>query len=358
MAEFITVVALMIGALMPLIDLGRPDRVLNLILYGRWQAPITWDIIAITTYLTGSVIYLYLPLIPDFALARDRISGSVSPVKALFYRTFSLGWQGTPSQKKNLHTAMGIMMLLIIPIAVSVHTVVSWIFGMTLREGWNSPLFGVFFVAGAIYSGIAALIILMFVLRKAYSLEEYITKKHFVYLAYMMAAFSVIMAYFNILEFVTAGYKLEGEAEFALDQLFTGSLAPYYWFYAIGGMVIPAVIIFVPWTRTIPGIVAAAGLVVIAMWMERYFIVVGGLRTPTMPYEPANYFPSWVEWSIMAGAFAGFALIITIAVKILPVIAIWEVAEQYEKEAAPIPGPVTGPAPAGGLVSPVGGQNA
>ena len=356
MAEFITVVALMIGALMPFIDLGRPDRMLNLFIYGRWQSPITWDILAITTYLTGSVIYLYLPLIPDFALARDRISDRVPPIKAWFYKTLSLGWQGTESQKRNLHLGMGIMMLLIIPIAVSVHTVVSWIFGMTLREGWNSPLFGVFFVAGAIYSGIAALIILMFILRKAYGLEEYLTKKHFVYLGFMMAAFSGIMAYFNILEFVTASYKLEGEAEFALNELFTGSLAGYYWFYALGGLVLPAVIIFIPWTRTIPGIVLASVLVVVAMWMERYFIVVGGMRTPTMPYTPAEYFPSWVEWSIMAGAFAGFALIITLAVKVLPVIAVWEVVEQHEKDLAK--GSVPGVEPVPGMVAPTGGLSA
>ncbi|NQW18275.1 MAG: polysulfide reductase NrfD [Chloroflexi bacterium] len=356
MAEFITVVALMIGALMPLIDLGRPDRVHHLFMFGRWQAPITWDILAITTYFTGSLIYLYLPLIPDFALARDRLGDSVSPFKRVLYRTLAIGWRGSPEQRRKLHVAMGIMMILIIPIAVSVHTVVSWIFGMTLRDAWNNPEFGVFFVAGAIYSGIAALIILMVVIRKAYHLEEYLTPKHFINLGYMLAALSLIMMYFNILEYVTEGYKLTGESEFGFNQLFTGALAPYYWFYAIGGLVIPGVIILIPWTRNIPGILVASILVVIGMWMERYFIVVGGLRTPTMPYEAADYFPSWVEWSIMTAAFAGFILIITIAVKILPVIAIWEVAEVHdEHELAArgrpieaVPPPVTAAQPAGG----------
>ncbi len=331
-AEFITVVALMVGALMPLIDLGRPDRILHLFLFGRWQAPIAWDILAITTYLTGSIIYLFLPLIPDFATARDRIGDDAKPLKRFFFRTMSLGWQGLDSQKRRLHRAMGIMMILIIPVAVSVHTVVSWIFGMMLRDSWDNPLFGVFFVAGAIYSGIGALIILMAILRKVYHLEEYVTEKHFKNLAYMMVALAAIMMYFNILEYTTVAYKLSGESEFALNQLFTGALAPYYWAYALGGLVLPLLIVAIPRTRTLNGIVVASVLVVIGMWFERYFIVVGGLRVPLMPYDPANYFPSWVEWSIMAGALALFALIITIAVRFLPLIAIWEVAEVHEQQ--------------------------
>ena len=337
MAEFITVVALMIGALFPMIDLGRPDRIHHILLFGRWQSPIIWDVFAITTYLTGSFIYLYLPLIPDLALARDKIGHRVSPMKRWFFRVFSLGWRGTVSQKRRLTVAIGIMMIIIIPVAVSVHTVVSWIFGMTLREPWNNPMFGAFFVAGAIYSGIATIIIVMAILRKAYRLEEYLTPQHFINLGYMMGALALIMIYFNILEFVTVGYKLEGEGEFHFHQLFLGTLAPYFWFYILGGMLFPAIVILIPWTRNIIGMVVASVFVDIGMWMERYFIVVGGTSLPTMPYEAATYFPKWVEWSIMAAAFAGFTLIITIAVKILPVIAIWEVAEHHEEERVTVP---------------------
>ncbi|MBI4339375.1 MAG: polysulfide reductase NrfD [Chloroflexi bacterium] len=332
MAEFITVVALSVGALMPLIDMGRPDRLQNLILFGRWQSPLIWDILAITTYLTGSILYLYLPLIPDLALARDRLSDVVAPWKRGFYRILSVGWIGTDNQKRYLVIAMTLMMLVIIPVAVSVHTVVSWIFGMTLREPWNNPMFGAFFVAGAIYSGIATIVIVMALLRKVYHLEEYITPQHFINLGYMLAGFALIMIYFNLLEFVTTGYKLAGEGEMHFRELFTGSLAPVFWFYTLGGMVLPALIIVVPWTRSILGVVVASVFVDIGMWMERYFIVVGGLRLPTMPYEPATYFPSWVEWSIMAGAFAGFCLIIAVVVKVLPIISVWEVAEHYEDE--------------------------
>jgi Ni/Fe-hydrogenase subunit HybB-like protein len=334
MAEFITVVALMIGAVMPIIDIGRPDRVHHLILFGRWQSPLIWDVIAITTYLTGSFIYLYLPLIPDFALASRRIGDRVSPIKRWFFKTLALGWRDTPRQRRNLTVALGTIMVLIIPVAVSVHTVVSWIFAMTLREPWNNPMFGPFFVAGAIYSGIASIIIVMAIIRKAYHLEEYITPQHFINLGYMLGGLAMIMMYFNAQEFVTVGYKLAGEAEEHFHTLFLGTLAPYFWTYAIGGMVAPALLILLPWTRNLPGILVASFLVDIGMFFERYVIVVGGATLPTMPYEAAQYFPTWVEWSIMAAAFATFALIITIAAKLLPVIAIWEVAEHHEQEAA------------------------
>ncbi|MBI2304745.1 MAG: polysulfide reductase NrfD [Chloroflexi bacterium] len=337
MAEFITVVALMFGALFPIIDLGRPDRVVNVVIFGRWQSPIIWDILSITTYLTGSIIYLYLPLIPDFALCRDRLGAQAPKWRQWFYQVASLGWRASPGQKQYLGIAIGMMMVLIIPVAVSVHTVVSWIFAMTLREPWNNPMFGPYFVAGAIFSGIAALIILMAALRKAYHLEEYITPQHFINLGYMLAAFVMIMGYFNASEYVTAGYKMAGEEIFHFQQLFIGPFAPFYWFYAIGGMVIPGLLILLPWTRNIWGVVVAAALALVGMWVERYFIVVGGLRVPLMPYSPASYFPTWVEWSIMAAAFAGFALVITLFVKLFPVIAVWEIAEHHSDEAVKVP---------------------
>ncbi|MEE8442157.1 MAG: NrfD/PsrC family molybdoenzyme membrane anchor subunit [Dehalococcoidia bacterium] len=341
MAEFITVVALMFGALFPIIDLGRPDRILNLFIFGRWQSPILWDMLAITTYLTGSLIYLYLPLIPDLALCRDSIAQRVSPLKRWFYTTLSLGWVGTPRQHRKLGTALGMMMIIIIPVAVSVHTVVSWIFAMTMRAGWNSTVFGIYFVAGAIFSGIATIIIVMAVLRKLYHLEEFITEKHFRYLGYLMGAFVIIMVYFNLSEHLTTGYKVaEGEG-FLLTQLMTGPYSSLFWLYIVGGLLIPAFLVFLPWTRTILGIVVASVLVDVTMWIERFLIVVPTLRVPLVPGEPASYAPTWVEWSITAAAFAGFMLVITLFSRLFPIISVWEVKEQEEKELAiqPAPGP-------------------
>jgi molybdopterin-containing oxidoreductase family membrane subunit len=337
MAEFVTVVALCVGALFPIIDLGRPDRIQNVILYGRWQSPIIWDVVAITTYLTASITYLFLPMIPDLALFRDRTTG----LRHKLYSLLSIGWSGNKSQRSLLATAVAVMMILIIPIAVSVHTVVSWIFAMNLRVGWNSTIFGAFFVAGAIFSGVATLIIIMAILRKVYHLEEYITEKHFVYLGYLLGAMALIMVYGNLSEYIVTGYKMEAGEEFHFRELFLGQFAGFWWYYVIGGLIVPPLLILIPWTRNIWGIVVAAFLVDVAMWIERYFIVVAALRVPLMPYDPRNYGPTWVEWSIIAASFALFALLITVFIKIFPILAVWEVAEQQEEAvmASPAPAP-------------------
>ncbi len=334
MAEFITVVALVCGASYVVIDLGRPDRVLNVFIYGRWQSPIIWDVLAITTYLTGSIVYLFVPMIPDLALFRDRLGGHTSRWRVWLYRTLAIGWNGNATQRRSLASAIGVLMILIIPIAVSVHTVVSWIFAMTLRVPWDSALFGAFFVAGAIFSGIGILIIVMAILRRAYHLEEYVTEKHFLYLGYLMATFAAIMIYANINEFMTHGYKLQEGVEFHFRQLFLAEFAPLFWFYLLGGLVSPIVIALVPATRNVRGFVVAAVLVTVAMWIERYFIVVTGLRVPLMPYEPASYAPTWVEWSLLAAGLALFALLITLFTKVFPIIAVWEVVEDHEATVA------------------------
>ena len=334
MAEFITVVALMVGALMPIIDLGRPDRVLNVLVFGRWQSPILWDVLAIFTYLVGSILYLYLPLIPDFALCREVLAQRAAGWRGWLYAALAVGWTGTPRQRARLALAMGLMMVIIIPVAVSVHTVVSFIFAMTLRAGWNSTVFGAYFVAGAIFSGIATIILVMAVLRRVYHLEAFIGLKQFRYLGYMLGAFTVIMAYFNLSEYLVIGYKLPQGEDVLLGSLFLGRFSPYFYSYLIGGLLVPALLVFLPWTRTVLGIVLAAVLVDVTMWIERYLIVVATLSVPLMPSAAPTYFPTWVEWSVTAGAFAGFALAITLFSRLFPVISVWEVVEQEEREYA------------------------
>ena len=185
MAEVITVAVLFIGAGYVLIDLGRPDRMLNVLLYGRYQSPLLWDATSISAYLTASTLYLYLPLIPDIAILRDR-----ARKWNFIYRILSLGWQGTAKQQKVLNRAIAIMAVLVIPIAVSVHTVVSFVFSMTLQPGWHSTIFGPYFVVGAIFSGIAVLIIVMVVFRKAFRLEAYLKEIHFSNLSLLLLVMS------------------------------------------------------------------------------------------------------------------------------------------------------------------------
>lgn len=342
MAEVITVVALMIGGLMPIIDLGRPDRIPNMLRFGQISSPIIWDFISITTYLTGSLMYLYLPLIPDIALARDRLKGRAGRIRWKLYDILSLGWEGTPRQRRYLERGISVMMILIIPIAVSVHTVVSWIFAMTLRPGWNSTIFGPYFVVGAIFSGIAGIITVMYLFRRIYHLEAYITEKHFRNLAYLLLTMGVIYLYFTFAEYLTTGYKLMEGERLLLEQLLVGEFALSFWAFVVGGLIVPMLLIALPWTRTIPLIVLASLLVNVGMWIKRFVIVVPSLAVPLMPTGWGVYLPTWVEVSITAAAFGGFALIFTLFAKLFPIVSVWEMEEGWEQErvrGVPAPAP-------------------
>ena len=194
MAEVITVVVLAIGAFHPVLDLGRPERMLNIFTAGRLQSPLLWDVSSISAYFMASTVYLYIPMIPDIAILRDR---GVWP--HWFYTFLAWGWQGTPRQRQVLDRAVSIMMILVIPIAVSVHTVISYIFAMTLQPGWHSTIFGPYFVVGAIFSGIAALLMTMIILRRIFHLERYLKLIHFDYLSRLLLVMSLVVVLLHIL---------------------------------------------------------------------------------------------------------------------------------------------------------------
>src|SRR3989339_2249592 len=197
-AEVITVLVLFFGLGNILIDLGRPDRMLYLVEAGRLQSPLLWDVTSITAYFTASTVYLYVPMIPDIARLRDQ-GGKLK----WLYSFLSWGWTGTEHQKKVLNKAINILMVMVIPIAISVHTVISYIFSMTLQPGWHSTIFGPYFVVGAIFSGIAALMIVMIIFRKVFHFEDYLKQIHFQYLGTLLLIMSIIWFYFTFSEYLT-----------------------------------------------------------------------------------------------------------------------------------------------------------
>ena len=333
MAEFMTVAALLMGGWMPLVDLGRPDRLLNLLNYGRFQSAIVWDLMAITTYLTGSLIYLYLPLIPDLALARDRLDPARHPLRHRIYSILAVGWHGDEEQWRRLARGIRIMCVLIIGVMVSVHTVVSWIFGMTLRAGWHSTIFGPYFVVGAIWSGLAAVLTGMAIFRRAFRLQGLITDRHFVRVANLLLVAGLVYAYMTTSEYLTIAYKLEPQDLGLLSALWTGPYAPLFWIYGFAGMVVPLLLLALPWTRNVPGIVVASVLVNIGMWIKRYVITVPSLALPQIPVDWRAYAPTWVEVSIVTATFAGFALLVGLIAKAMPLIPMWEMAAQMEQGA-------------------------
>jgi len=333
MAEGITVVALCIGGSMVLIDLGRPDRALNLFRYGRIQSPIVWDVLSVSTYLTGCLIYFYLPLIPDLAIVAG--TGAIGSLRRRVFRFLSLGWTGSSAEWRLLEKSISVMAVAIIPLAISVHTVVSWIFAMTLRPGWDSSIFGPYFVVGAIYSGAAAVVLAMCILRSALHLEDYLEPVHYRNLGLLLLSFSLLYLYFNVNEYLTVGYKFQGGEKLLLERLFFGDYAPYFWTVQAVGVVFPMLLmIAVLGPRryrhfTIPGLGVASFLAIIGAWAKRYLIVVPTLSSPFLPIQRvpeqwSHYSPTWVEWSITSAAFAAFLLLYTMLIKFFPVVSVWE----------------------------------
>lgn len=325
-AEVITVLVLFFGVGNILMDLGRPDRMFNIIRYPHFQSPLLWDVSSITIYLTASSIYLYLPLIPDIAILRDH-GGKWK----WFYRILALGWRGTERQHHWLEKGISIMAIIVIPVAVSVHTVVSFVFAMTIQPMWHSAIFGPYFVAGAIFSGIAALIIAMNVIRKVYHLEDYLRPVHFNNLGILLLVMTLLWFYFTFTEYLTVYYGAEPLHMNIFWSKFTGRFAPYFWGMFLFCFVIPLPILSFKRTRTPLGTLIASISVIIGMWLERYIIVVPTLTHPRLPNEQVIYNPTWVEWSILAGCISFFILLYMIFTKVFPIVSIWEVKEGRER---------------------------
>ena len=208
-AEFITVLVIGFGAVQPILDLGRPDRVLNVLLHAQAFSPLLWDVLSIGLYFTASSVYLYLPMIPDLARIRDL---EIRP--RLLYSFLAIGYNDTPAERRMLERIIAVLAVLVIPIAVSVHTVIGWIFALTLRPMWHSAIFGPYFVIGAIFSGIGALIIAMAILRRVYNLGAYFKDIHFNNMGLLLLAVSALWFYFTVAENLTVWYGGE-EVELA-----------------------------------------------------------------------------------------------------------------------------------------------
>lgn len=329
-AEAITVFALMVGAMLPLVHLGRVWKFYWIIPYpnerGLWpnfHSPLTWDFMAINTYLLSSLTYLYLPLIPDLALVRDRVSGW----RRKIYGVLALGWSGTPVQWHRLEKAISIMAVVIISVAVSVHTVVSWDFAVALAPMWHSTIFGPYFVVGAIFSGIAALILAMAILRKVFHLDAYLQSLHFNNLGLLLLTLSLLWFYFTFNEYLVTWYGRLPEESASLHFKVDGPLAPFFWAMVLTNFVVPLLILAFRKTRTVTGCVIASASVLIGMWMERFLIVVGTLSVPRMEFAWGNYRPTWVELSILVGSLAYFIFLYVMFSKLFPIVSIWEFKE-------------------------------
>jgi Ni/Fe-hydrogenase subunit HybB-like protein len=333
-AEIIAVAAITFAAIIIIVDMGRPERFYNLFLYGRLQSPIIWDVTVITTYFFISVLLLYIPLLPDMKIL---LAGKEKKGLYKLYSFMGSFWRGSHLQFRVSKKAINILCITIVPVAFSIHTVTSWLFATTYRPGWDSTNFGAYFISGAFLVGAGGVSVAMYVFRKFYKLENYITNEHFDKMGKIVVMLGMLYLYFNVNEYLVPAFKMKKPEEPFLNGLFTGEFAPIFWSAILGGMIIPMIILlFKKGRRPLPMFIAGI-MVVVGAWFKRYLIVTPTLLHPFLPMHnvPANYrhyFPSWEEWSIAMGSLAGALLVITIFARIFPIIPIQEtLTEQHEK---------------------------
>jgi Ni/Fe-hydrogenase subunit HybB-like protein len=293
-----------------------------------FHSPLMWDFMAITTYLLSSTMYLFLPLIPDLAMARDRTPGGW---RKIFYRMLALGFRGTEGEWKNLTTAMNIFAFAIIPVMFSVHTIVSWDFAMATRPGWNSTVFGPYFVIGALHSGMAAVAIVLFLLRSTMLHYKYfIRPEHFDTIGKLMLMVSMAWAYFYFNDYLVPWYGGDVWEKLFQEWIEKGPLWYLWYIMLFCNIVVPWGLLWNRRWRRTPWLLAIAGVLInVGMWLERYIIIPEGLTINRMPFTWRLYIPG-IEIALTIGLFALFFLLYMLASRLIPLVPVWEVQEGQE----------------------------
>ena len=332
-AEAMTLFSLVVAAIMVMVHVGRPWFIHwaapypnQMEMWPNFRSPLLFDVMAITTYLTGSTIFIYMGSIPDFAAVRDRTQGW----RNTMYSLMSLGWRGTDTEWHRLHWAYTFLAVLIIPLAVSVHSIVSWDFAMSIVPALHQTIFAPYFVVGAIYSGTAGIVTVMFVLRKFMDFGQYITELHFDNLGKLLLVLSLLWTYINIVEVFTGFYSgASGEIE-ALNYRLFGFYAPLYWEMIAFCAIAPLLCAFKSFRTSFVPMLVLSIAINIGMYTERFLIVATSLSRQYLPDAWGLYVPSAVEISILLGTFALFTTLFLLFVKVFPSVSMYEVKETME----------------------------
>ena len=330
-AELMTSFSLICGAMFPIIHLGRAWVVYWMVpipnqrgLWDNFQSPLAWDLLAITTYLLGSTIYVFLPMIPDLAMTRDHTTGW----RHVLYKLTSLGWRGLEYEWHYLHKAINIFAFAIIPIMFSVHTIVSWDFAMGQQIGWHSSIFGPYFVVGAILSGVSAVIAVLLVVRKTMNLQYFLRPEHFDVLAKLVLIFSLSWTYFFFNDYLVEWYGGEWVGHQLVTFQARGPIAPFWYAMIIFNTVIPAATLWNKRVRRSPMALFLIAIGInIGMYLERFLIIPGFLQRNRLPFNWGEYNPRGPEIFIPLGTLALFCLLYILASRVIPLIPVWEVLE-------------------------------
>ncbi|MEW6650539.1 MAG: NrfD/PsrC family molybdoenzyme membrane anchor subunit, partial [Chloroflexota bacterium] len=325
-AELMTTFGLAAGALYPLIHLGRVWVFYWMIPYpnARWlwpnfRSPLVWDFLAITTYLLSSTIYLYLPLVPDLAMARDRTKGW----RHTLYKVLALGWRGTEAEWYRLRRAINIFAFAIIPVMFSVHTIVSWDFAVGQVAGWHSTIFGPYFIVGAILSGVAAVVTILFVLRNTMKHFDYFIRvEHFDALGKLLLVFSMAWAYFFFNEYLVSWYGGDTAVKRILTQHATGPESWLWYTMLICNVAIPWLTLWNKTIRRTPWVMFIITLLInVGMYAERYMIIPATLGHQRFPFDWAMYTPR-IEIPIAIGTLCLFMFLYLAASRLIPLVPV------------------------------------
>jgi Ni/Fe-hydrogenase subunit HybB-like protein len=341
-AEAMTVITILTAGLYPIIHIGRSWLFFFVLAYPNqrqlwpnFRSPLTWDVFAISSYVTVSGLFLYMGMLPDLALLSRRVSGWRRPL----FRALSLGFSGTDAEWTLFEKAYPIFAAVVIPLAVSVHSVVSWDFAMSVMPGWHSSVFAPYFVAGAIFSGIAMAILLLSGLRRGYKLERHIKPAHFDLLAKLLLGMSLVMTFVYATEFFMAFFHGSAAEAEVFRWRATGSYAWVFWLVMLCNGVAPLACFWRRVRRSLPALVVISALVAVGMWFERFLFIV---TTLAHHFDPGNwglYTPTWIELLICLGGFGWFFMLFLIFVKVFPSMSVAETMQHEHALTLPSAGP-------------------
>ena len=330
-AEAMTLFAVACAGLFPIIHLGRPWFAYWLFPYPntmgiqpQFRSPLVWDVFAVSTYFTVSLLFWFLGLIPDLATLRDRAQ---KRVPRFIYGMLAMGWRGSAVHWHRYETAYLLLAGLATPLVISVHTVVSFDFAAALVPGWHSTIFPPYFVAGAIYSGFAMVLTIAIPLRRLYGLEDLITDRHLKNMGVVMLATGMVVAYGYLMETFTAWYSGDIYEQYLVMNRMFGPYGYMYWLLILFNILIPQLL----WVRRVHANVALLFLIAISinigMWLERYVIVVVSLHRDYMPSAWGMYSGTIVDYGVLAGSMGLFVCLLFLFIRFLPMISIFEMRE-------------------------------
>ncbi|WZO97674.1 NrfD/PsrC family molybdoenzyme membrane anchor subunit [Isosphaeraceae bacterium EP7] len=331
-AEAMTLFAVACAGLFPLLHMGRPWLFYWLMpypntmaLWPQWRSPLVWDVFAVSTYATVSLLFWYVGLVPDLATLRDRARNRWLK---LIYGIFALGWRGSAKHWHRYRTAYLLLAGLATPLVVSVHTVVSLDFTAGIVPGWHSTIFPPYFVAGAIFSGFAMVLTLAIPLRGAFGLHDFITQRHLDNMAKVMLATGLIVAYSYTMEFFFAWYGMNiYEYQQIVVERPTGPYAPFWWALMTCNILIPQAL-WSPWVRRNVLLLWVISIIVnIGMWLERFLIIVVSLHADYIPASWRMFYPTFWDFSTFLGTIGLFITLLFLFIRVLPVIAMAEMRE-------------------------------